>query len=59
MIQGSQSDVILSIGVLATFALVLGALYLFRRPGERKRAILMLIAAVVLMGNVLIWTLPL
>jgi LPXTG-motif cell wall-anchored protein len=58
MITGGQSDIVLSIGMLGVFALVIGAIFLFRRSGERKRAILMLIAAAVLLGNILIWTVP-
>jgi high-affinity Fe2+/Pb2+ permease len=47
---------LLSIAVLATFALVAGALHLLIRRGERKQGVLMLIAAAVLLGNVLVWT---
>jgi LPXTG-motif cell wall-anchored protein len=48
---------ILSILVLAAFALVAGGAYLLIRRKERKQGILMLVAAVVLFGNVLVWTL--
>jgi hypothetical protein len=37
---------------------VIGSLVLFRRGKDRKRAILMLVAALVLLGNVLIWVVP-
>jgi LPXTG-motif cell wall-anchored protein len=47
---------ILSILVLASFALVAGGAYLLIKRRERKQGILMLIAAAVLFGNVLIWT---
>jgi LPXTG-motif cell wall-anchored protein len=47
---------ILSIAVLAVFALVAGAAWLLIKRKERKQGILMLIAAAVLFGNVLIWT---
>jgi hypothetical protein len=47
---------LLSILVLATFALVAGALYLLIGRKERKRGILMLLAAAVMFGNVLVWT---
>jgi LPXTG-motif cell wall-anchored protein len=47
---------LLSIAVLATFALVAGGGYLLIRRKERKQGVLMLIAALVLFGNVLIWT---
>jgi LPXTG-motif cell wall-anchored protein len=47
---------LLSILVLAAFALAAGAIYLLVRRKERKQGILMLIAAAVMFGNVLIWT---
>ena len=47
---------ILSILVLAAFALVAGGLYLLIKRKERKQGVLMLIAAAVLFGNVLVWT---
>ncbi|HEX8448241.1 MAG TPA: hypothetical protein VF652_01505 [Allosphingosinicella sp.] len=47
---------LLSIAVLATFALVVGAAHLLIRRKERRQGILMLVAAAVLFGNVLIWT---
>jgi LPXTG-motif cell wall-anchored protein len=47
---------ILSILVLATFALVAGGAYLLVKRKERKQGMLMLIAAAVLFVNVLIWT---
>ena len=46
----------LSIAVLASFALLAGGAHLLIRRKERKQGILMLIAAAVLFGNVLIWT---
>jgi hypothetical protein len=53
------SALILSIAVLAVFALTWGGGRLLVRGGDRTRAILMIVAALVLLGNVLIWTLPL
>jgi LPXTG-motif cell wall-anchored protein len=47
---------ILSILVLAAFALVAGGLYLLIKRKERKQGLLMLIAAAVMFGNVLVWT---
>ena len=46
----------LSIAVLASFALLGGGAWLLIKRKERKQGILMLIAAAVLFGNVLIWT---
>ena len=51
-------DTVLSIVVLAAVALVAGAIYLWRRGGANKQASLMLVLAVVMLANVLIWTLP-
>ena len=48
---------VLSIGVLATLALALGGARVIRR-GERKQGVLMLVAAAVILGNVLIWAWP-
>ena len=47
---------ILSILVLATFSLVAGGAYLLVKRNERKQGVLMLIAAAVMFGNVLVWT---
>lgn len=48
---------LLSIMVLATFALGAGGMWLIVRRRDTKKGILMLLAALVLLGNVLIWTL--
>ena len=48
----------LSVAVIASFALAAGGLYLLLKRRERKQGLLMLVAAVVLFGNVLIWSLP-
>jgi LPXTG-motif cell wall-anchored protein len=47
----------LSLAVIASFALVGGGLYLLFKRKERKQGLLMLVAALVLFANVLIWTL--
>jgi hypothetical protein len=49
---------VLSLLVLTTLALVLGAAWLWRRGGSRKQIVLMLVLAAVLAANVAIWTLP-
>ncbi|HEU0134512.1 MAG TPA: hypothetical protein VFR28_06785 [Allosphingosinicella sp.] len=46
----------LSVAVIGSFALVVGGAYLLIRKKERKQGVLMLIAAAVLFGNVLVWT---
>lgn len=50
--------VILSIAVLAAFALTGAGLWLVFRKGERRQGWLMVLAAAVLFANVLIWSLP-
>lgn len=49
---------LLSIAVLAVFALVAGGIRLIMTKRDRRKGALMLVAALVLLGNVLIWTLP-
>ena len=49
---------VLSILVLATIALVAGAIWLWRKPGMRRQALLMLVLAGIAAVNVAIWTLP-
>ncbi|GFE72775.1 MULTISPECIES: hypothetical protein [Novosphingobium] len=51
-------DIALSLMTLTIAALVLGAIALWRRGGNRKQAGLMLALAAVLIVNVAIWTLP-
>ena len=51
------ASLVLSILMLAAFALLAGAVILWRR-GQRKPAGLMVVAALVALANVLIWTIP-
>ena len=46
----------LAIAMIAAFLLIAGGIALVRR-GERQKGVLMMVAAVVLIANVLIWTL--
>jgi len=48
--------VAMSIGMIAAFLLIGGAVRLFRM-GDKSKAVLMATAAFVLIANVLIWTL--
>jgi LPXTG-motif cell wall-anchored protein len=48
----------MSIAVLAAFALAIGGLWLLIKRRDRKQGVLMLLAAIVTFINVLIWTLP-
>ena len=50
-------DVVMSVAVLAIVALVYGAVVNWR-AGDRRRAVLMVIAALVLAGNAAIWSMP-
>ncbi len=52
------SGFILSLLMLGALALGLGAVLAWRR-NERRQATLMGLAALVMLGNVLIWTIPL
>ena len=51
------SATFLSILMVAAFLLAWGGVYLLVKRGDRKKGILMLVAAAVAVGNVLIWTL--
>lgn len=51
-------DIALSLAVLTALALVVGAVVLFRRDGYRRQAILMLVLAAILAGNIAIWAIP-
>ncbi len=51
-------DAVLSITVLAALALLVGAFFLWRRTGNAKNALLMVLLAAIALVNVAIWTLP-
>lgn len=46
----------MSIAVGATFVLLWGAVRIWQK-GDRQKGVLMILAALVLLGNLLIWTL--
>jgi hypothetical protein len=50
------SAMILSILMVAAFALAAGGVHLIVRRKDRKKGALMLLAAAVALGNVLVWT---
>ncbi len=57
--QFGSSPLFLGIAMLAVFALLSGGAWLiYRNRADRTRGILMLVAAVVLLGNILIITWP-
>jgi len=51
-------NVILSAAMLAVFALLYGAIRLGMRDGFGQRPLLMIVAALVIAGNVVIWAVP-
>jgi hypothetical protein len=55
MTDSALNPLLLSIAVVAMFALVWGGIRTWR-GGERQKGVLMVIAALVLLGNLLIWS---
>jgi drug/metabolite transporter superfamily protein YnfA len=53
-----MSDFVSSITMLAAFALLAGAFYLWRKQKAAKQALLMALLAFVMLANVVIWTIP-
>ena len=53
--QSGFGAVLLSIAMLAAFALAGGGIWMISKRRDVRKGILMLIAALVLLGNVLIW----
>ena len=51
-------DIVLSIVMLAAIALLIGAFLLWRRTGQAKQPLLMVVLALVALANVAIWTVP-
>jgi hypothetical protein len=51
-------DLILSLVTLTAVALVIGAIFLWRRNGAGRQVWLMLLLAVVMIANVLVWAIP-
>ena len=48
---------LLSVLMIAAFLLAAGGLYLLAGDRDRRKGVLMLVAAAVMVGNVLVWTL--
>jgi hypothetical protein len=55
--MSGASATFLSILMVAAFLLTLGGLHLLVKKKDRKKGTLMLVAAAVAVGNVLVWTL--
>ncbi len=53
-----MADFALSLTMLAALALIAGAIVLWVKRGERRKALLMIVAALVALANVAIWSLP-
>lgn len=53
-----MSDLLLSIIMLAGLMLLAGGLWMLFRRKDRKRGLLMLVAALVMFGNVAVWLMP-
>lgn len=51
-------DTVLSILVLAAVALIAASIWQWRRGGATKQVWLMILLAVIMIANVLIWTIP-
>ena len=51
-------DLVLSLLMLAGVLLGVGGIWLLAKGGDRKRALLMLAAALVMFFNVAVWVLP-
>ncbi len=51
-------DAVLALTVLAAVLLLLGAFALWRRTGEARQPLLMVLLAAIALINVAIWTLP-
>jgi hypothetical protein len=57
MTETGMGPILLSIVMIAAFLLVAGGIWMIAKAHDRKKGLLMLLAAAVLLGNVLIWTL--
>ncbi len=53
-----MANILFSIAMLGVFALVWGGIKAIRQGARKHHGVLMLIAALVLFGNVLIWVVP-
>lgn len=52
-----MGDLLLSVVMLGGLALLVACVFVFR-AGDRRRALLMLVAALIMFANVAIWTIP-
>jgi len=54
-----MNGTILSLLMLAGLALGIGGIYLIAKKGQTRQGWLMIVAAMVMFGNVMVWTMPL
>ena len=54
--NGGLGSIVLSITMIAAFLLGAGGMWLIVKGRDAKKGLLMLVAALVLLANVLIWT---
>jgi hypothetical protein len=54
--ESGPGTILLSVVMIAAFLLVAGGVWMIAKARDRKKGALMLMAALVLFGNVLIWT---
>ena len=54
--QSSFGAVLLSIAMLAAFTLAGGGIWMIAKRRDVRKGVLMLVASLVLLGNVLVWT---
>lgn len=51
-------SIVLSVAMVAVFALIAGGIYLWRSKGDRQKGLLMVAAGIVILANVMIWSVP-
>jgi hypothetical protein len=56
VMQSGLGAVLLSIAMLAAFALAGGGIWMIAKPRDVRKGVLMLLASLVVVGNVLVWT---
>lgn len=54
--QSGLASTLMSILMIAAFLLGAGGMWMIVKRGDLKKGVLMLVAALVMLGNVLVWT---
>ena len=55
--QSASASILLSILMIVAFLLGAGGIWLIAKRRDFRKGVLMLVAALVMLGNVLVWTL--